>query len=185
MNIPSWIPDRLLRLFGIAPAPKVPHLHDDPVRTTPRGMARYADEYLQAAFDADHGLGHEEGFEVFAPMPVLHLTAHAIELALKAFLRHRGASLTALRLRYGHDLMKAYHRAVREGLLAHVQFDAGEIDALRVLNDLHFSRQLEYIVTGEKEMPIFGPISGFADKLVRAVAAEVGFNQVRLRGLVH
>ena len=44
-----------------------------------------------------------------------------------------------------------------------------------MLDDLYSSKQLEYIVTGTKAFPMFGPIESFAKKLNAAVAPLVGY----------
>jgi hypothetical protein len=42
-------------------------LHEDPERTTPLGLARYATEFFEAALAADDKLGRRAGYEVIAP----------------------------------------------------------------------------------------------------------------------
>ncbi len=59
-------------------------MKDDPERTTARGMARYAEEYHEAALGADEKLGTREGYEIVAPVPVLYLVGHSMELSLKS-----------------------------------------------------------------------------------------------------
>ena len=69
----------------------------DEERTSAFGLARYAREYFDCALAADKVVGQRTGYEVIAPAPVMYLVAHAIELALKSFLRHKDVSLKDLR----------------------------------------------------------------------------------------
>jgi len=49
--------------------------------------------------------------------------------------------------------------------------------SVEILDGLYSTKQLEYIVTGAKRFPIFGPVGSFAIKLFNAVAETVGFNK--------
>ena len=62
------------------------HAHEDPLRTTPIGMARYACEFMEAALAADEKMGATRGADrdIVAPIPVMFLVGQSIELALKA-----------------------------------------------------------------------------------------------------
>lgn len=173
------------RLYPRERTDQEPRMHEDPERTTPLGLIRYSDEFFQAALDVDAGMGREDGFEVHAPIPVLHLAAHSIELALKAYLVHRGVTLRKVRSKFGHDINKCLRKAEQLGLLTHVEFSHGEMEAISFLSELHLTRQLEYIVTGSKVFPIFGPVSTFTDKLIHAVAPLVGYRYARNHGFVH
>ena len=55
-------------------------------KTTPIGYARYANEFLEAALVTDEKMGSRKGYETFAPIPVMYLVGHSIELSLKSFL---------------------------------------------------------------------------------------------------
>ena len=61
-------------------------MHNDPLRTTPLGMIRYAHEFMEAALAVDEKMGSKPGFEIVAPIPALYLLGHSIELSLKAYL---------------------------------------------------------------------------------------------------
>jgi len=153
----------------------VTHVHEDPARTTPIGLARYAQEFLRASLKADDGMGGGREHDFVAPIPVLYLAGHSIELALKSFLLHKGVTLRELRVKYGHDLGRSFKKAKELGLLGHAKFEDVELGAFAVLDDLYSSKQLEYIVTGTKAFPMFGPIESFAKKLNAAVAPLVGY----------
>jgi hypothetical protein len=67
-------------------------------------------------------------------------------------------------------------KAKELGLNAHVRLDDGEQQALAVLNELYSTKQLNYIVTGAKEFPVFGPIQSVNVKLLDAICPLVGYS---------
>ncbi len=149
-------------------------MHDDPKRTTPVGLARYAREFFDCALAADDKVGRRPGYEIIAPIPVMYLVGHSIELCLKSYLAFRGVPLRALRTKkYGHDLVKCLKKAKELGLSTHVELDEGDLHALKVLNELYSKKQLNYIVTGEKEFPVFGPIETVGKKLLDTICPLV------------
>lgn len=152
-----------------------PAVHDDTTRTTSIGLCRYACEFLEAALAADSKMGRRDGFEIVAPVPVLFLVGQSIELALKAFLLSRGVSLRKLRYDYGHNLHRSLRKAKELGLSALVELAADELSTIEVLDALYSSKQLQYIVTGAKTFPMFGPLQRAALRLVHAVGNDVGF----------
>lgn len=152
-----------------------PALHEDPTRTTPIGVLRYASEYLEAALAADDKMGSKAGYEVVAPIPVLFLVGQSIELSLKAFLLSEGVSLRKLRYKYGHELHRSLRKAKELGLSNLVELSEEEQSVIELLNQLYSSKQLQYIVTGAKTFPSFGPLEKAALKLCHAVGAKVGY----------
>lgn len=151
-------------------------MQEDPGRTTAVGLARYAREFFAAALTADDKLGTKPGYEIVAPVPVLYLVGHSIELCLKSYLVFHGVPLKDLKTKkFGHDLEKSLKKAKELGLNNHVEFEDGELHALRVLNELYSTKQLNYIVTGFKQFPVFGVIESFCRKLLDAVCPAVGY----------
>jgi hypothetical protein len=150
--------------------------HEDPDRTTTLGMARYGYEFLEAAFAVDSTVGHREGHEIIAPIPVLYLVGHSIELTLKAFLLHHGVTLKELR-GFSHNLSASFERAVEFGLNEVVDFEEPQVVAFKILDELYSTKQLEYIETGAKQFPSFGPLELFAVKLFNAIGPIAGFNK--------
>lgn len=150
-------------------------IYDDPNRTTPIGLCRYACEFLEAALAADGKMGHRDGFEIVAPIPVLFLVGQSIELVLKAFLLSRGVPLRKLRYDYGHNLHRSLRKAKELGLPTLVELAPDELSTIEVLDGLYSSKQLQYIVTGAKTFPMFGPLQRAALRLVHAVGNDVGF----------
>ena len=53
--------------------------------------------------------------------------------------------------------------------------DDFEIDVLGYLNTLYQSKQLNYIQSGGKQLPMFGPLQTLATKLVEGVSKELGW----------
>jgi hypothetical protein len=152
-------------------------LHDDPEKTRPNGLARYANDFLKAAVGADQTFGMEPGYEIFAPIPVLYLIGHSMELSLKAYLLYRGVTLRELRRHYGHNLHKCLKKAKELGLLDVVKLDDDEQSTFEVLAALYSTKQLEYIVTGEKEFPITGSLYSASRKLLDGICPLVGFDR--------
>lgn len=150
-------------------------LHEDPARTKPIGLARYAADFFDAAIAADDVLGHRTGYEITAPVPVMFLVGQAIELALKAFLLHRGVELRQLRYDYGHELHRALKKAKELGLYKLVPLTTEEEAMVELLNTLYASKQLQYIVSGPKTYPVFGPLEAVARKLVFGIGPVVGY----------
>ena len=151
-------------------------MYNDPERTSAIGMARYAFEFLEAARTVDDKIGSQHGYEIVPPIPVLYLAGHSIELSLKAYLLSRAVTLRDVR-QLGHSLHFCFRKAKELGLLDIVQFSGQEMGAVEILDGLYSTKQLEYIVTGAKHFPIFGPVESFAIKLFNAVAEVVGFDK--------
>lgn len=147
-------------------------------RTTSIGLARYAKEFLEAALAVDDSVGMREEYQRIPPIPVLYLIGHSIELTLKAFLVHKGMVVSELRSKnYGHDLMKCWEKSIELGLGDIYTFTSDDTEIIRLLNTLYSKKQLEYIVTGYKEFPVFGPLHKLAVSLVNTIGPSVGFNR--------
>ena len=149
-------------------------MHDDPSRTSPIGLATFATEFFECSLAADDKLGEKRGFELLAPIPVMYLIGHSIELILKSYLLHSGVSLRDLRKNYGHDLEKCLTDSLKMGLGEYVKFDKTEMSAFTVLNELYLNKQLNYSVTGAKKYPVFGQIEGVCRKLLSVIRPIVG-----------
>ena len=150
---------------------------DNPERTTATGLARFAQDFLEASRSAADGMGRGNKHFSVTPVPVIYLVGHSIELSLKSFLLNLGVSLRDLRLEYKHDLGKLLVAARELGLEQHVQFEEVELGAFEVLNDLYSTKQLEYIVTGYRVFPQLDPIEAFAKKLCEAISPLVGLTR--------
>jgi hypothetical protein len=151
------------------------HIHEDASRTTPVGLARFATEFMEAALAADDKMGLKLGFESVAPTPVMFLVGQAIELALKAYLLAQGESLRSLRRDYGHELHRSVRKCKELGFQPLLQLSEEEAKVLALLDALYSSKQLQYIVTGSKVYPMFGPLQRVALKLIHGAGAHVGY----------
>lgn len=138
-------------------------------------MARYATEFFEAALAADNKLGKKDGYEIFAPIPVMFLIGQSIELALKAYLLAKGVELRKLRRDYGHELYRSLRKAKELGLADVVELSTEEENVLALLDALYSTKQLQYIVTGAKTFPAFGPLESVARKLVYGIAPVAGY----------
>mgnify|MGYP006281666269 FL=1 len=147
-----------------------------PGSTPPEGLLYYSREFLASALAADDVLGMRPGFEIAAPVPVMYQVGHSIELALKAYLLRHGVSLRDLKRpgKFGHDLEACFRKAKELGLLSFVDFTDVEVGAMRALNALYHSRQLNYFVAGPKQVPAFGSVQSFCEKLIAGVAKGFG-----------
>ena len=138
-------------------------------------MARFAAEFMEAALAADDKMGEKDGYEIVAPVPVMFLVGQAVELALKAFLLSKGVNLHKLRRKYGHELHRSLRKSKELGLEQIVQLSDEEHSALALLDDVYSTKQLQYIVTGPKTYPVFGPLERAALKLIHGIGNEVGY----------
>lgn len=151
-------------------------MHNDPTRTTPFGLIRYAHDFYDSARALQDQLGRETRFNLVSPMPSMYLIGHSIELAFKAYLLNHLLTLQDLRSnRYGHDLAACQDKANELGLKELAFFEPQESAAFNLLHDLYSTKQLEYIVTGTKSMPLFELVEDYARKLIRAVSKDVGY----------
>ncbi|MCL4182793.1 MAG: hypothetical protein KJ011_05025 [Burkholderiaceae bacterium] len=144
-------------------------------RTTARGLARYAYEYLEAAILVDETIGARAGGECVSPIPAYYLASHSIELTLKAFLRHRGLTVRELRLKYGHSLKACYRKAKELGLFDVFRQHENDEAALHLLAEINNAHELRYIRTGFKTFPSWAIVEPFAVRLHQAVAPLVGY----------
>ena len=146
----------------------------DQDRTSAVGLARYARDYYEAAEAADDVLGNKPGYEMSAPAPVMYLVAHAIELVLKAYLRHCGQSVRDIK-KLSHGLVGCWKAAVDLGLNDHMTLTDQEVETLRLISRLHASTELRYIQTGYKVRPSYGPLQELAERLLDAICPVVGY----------
>lgn len=124
---------------------------------------------------ADDKLGKKEGYEIVAPIPVMFLVGQSIELALKAYLLAKGVELRKLRRDYGHELHRSLRKAKELGLADVVTLSDEEENVLVLLDALYSTKQLQYIITGAKTFPVFGPLESAARKLVYGIAPVAGY----------
>lgn len=66
-------------------------------------------------------------------------------------------------------------KAKEIGLASIVELTDEDIDTIEILDELYSPKQLQYIVTGGKTFPGFGPLERVARKLLLSIGPEVGF----------
>lgn len=151
-------------------------MHFNTNRTTPIGLSRYAREFFDCAMTAYNSTKVKPGHEIITPVPILYLAGHSIELSLKSFLVYKGVLLKDLPTnKYGHNLLKCLKKAKELGLDSIVNLNNVEMQMLELLNELYCSKQLNYIVTGSKQYPLFGPIQKACQKLLEGIGPKVGY----------
>ena len=132
-------------------------------RTNSMGLWTYAKDYLDAGFAVATSVPR-----ALAPTPAYYLYCHAIELALKAYLRGTGASITDLK-RIGHDLTKAYKTALRIGLKDICELIPEQVEAIILVNPIYSKKEFEYIKVGAKTLPNINVLQGTAGSLIYAI----------------
>ena len=131
-------------------------------RTTPLSLWSFARDFLDAA----RLVGVSSRHEISAPH--YYLLGHATELTLKAFLLANGIAVHDLKKKIGHDLEKAFDRAVEFNLSKHVTVTLEEEKSLRLLNTTYRPKEHEYVVTGFRELPRPALIVSLVEKVLDA-----------------
>jgi hypothetical protein len=143
-------------------------------------MLRYAIEFYAAAVATDAAIGDTAGYEITAPTPVNYLMGHSIELGLKAYLLQQGVGLGRIH-KIGHRLRVAYDEAREHGLDDQFPPESVDVPVLDALDALYSDKQFEYIETGPKTFPVFGPLKHFARELLLGVTKAIPEGELLLR----
>lgn len=127
---------------------------------TPHGFLKHAQEFFVAA---DLVLGKTEDVS----LPAYFLLGRSIELALKAFLLHKGMRISELRRKeFGHNLRALLAKAREQGLEGHIDIENIEIGVIDLLSYDYAEKRLEYRVTkGTYYLPLLPDVWGVARKL--------------------
>ena len=129
-------------------------------RTTSFGLLRYANEYQRASV-----VVKEQDNASVVPYMLL---AHSLELALKAYLRTRGATLDELRL-LGHSLPDL-HREALDRSIGRLWPQAAELlPTLELLDAANHRQGLRYIITGVTHYPDWTAATSLAEGLIAAL----------------
>jgi len=168
--------------------PNAAEIADQNARTTSLGLIGRAVEHYAcsvAAFEAvsdGHSTWSPSGqMGSVAPDGANHLFAMAIEVALKAFLREKGLDVHELKMQFGHNLIKLFERAEREGMAA---LNVNDRALLSLLNDLFLSREFEFTVTGSRRFPTFDALRGIACQIFDEVFDAIPLSRNFLNGKV-
>ena len=125
--------------------------HDHAQREAALALWRYAHDYLRAAqaLCRQHRIGC-----VDSQVPY-HLVAQGIEFALKAYLRAKGVSMTALRAALGHSLSRALEQSEARGM---PRLPVGYRSAIEKLSICHRDTQFVHLETAEDAFPDIDPL---------------------------
>jgi hypothetical protein len=103
--------------------------------------------------------------------PIYHLHGQSVEVALKAFLRSRGASDDYLSRKIKHNLHKALRRAEAKGLL--VNLDDRQCVVFDELAERHGDHSFRYPETGlARRLPIHD-VAALTQTIIAAVKPHV------------
>lgn len=114
-------------------------------RTTARGFLNYAHEYY-ASYELIQKQ-HPKITDFFAVK--FYLLCHSLELVMKAWLRHKGATYNELK-GFSHDLEKIMVVLHDKHKLL---FDARSQQMISLVNQLYSKKEFEYSLRGAKTVP--------------------------------
>ena len=115
---------------------------DETQRTTALAFWRYAHDYLRVA----RALADQHKLRPCESQAVYHLAAQGLEFALKAFLRAKGLSASALQSDVGHSLVEALQRS---GALGLPELPAASQACIETLAPHHQRAQFIYVDAGD------------------------------------
>lgn len=129
-------------------------------RTTAFGLLHYAHQYQRASI-----LVMEEDSRSVVPYMLI---AHALELALKAYLRTRGAAMGDLK-KARHSLPKLHDDAMKKGLGTLWPPAADLLVTLQILESANDQQAPRYIVTGIASRPNWTVVTLQAEGIIDAL----------------
>lgn len=121
-------------------------------RTSARGLLNYAHEYF-AGYELIQK--QEPGPTAYFAVKY-YLLCHALELTMKAWLKHNGATYTDLK-KLGHDLEKIMAVLHDEHRLL---FDARSQAMITLVNQHYSQKEFEYALRGAKSVPVITDLAG-------------------------
>jgi hypothetical protein len=127
-------------------------------RTTSLALLEHAKDFIEAADVLD-----VPGYQHLRP--TYYLYGHGIELALKAFLRGAGMSISDMK-KIGHDLERAVEEANKLSLRDHCVLESNDLDAINLLNVYYRAKEFEYTVAGSKTVPQTSQLGRIARQLL-------------------
>lgn len=137
-------------------------------RVSARGMIRYAHEYLQA-----YRIIKEKYPKTIDLYQVkFYLLCHAIELAFKAYLRHKRYTVIQLR-GYGHDLEKLLLEMYQKHKIL---LSKSWAEDLSQINAYYKTKQFEYFQTGYKQLVDIQNLENLTSKLIDMFGFKINNN---------
>lgn len=152
---------------------------------SPRGLCTEAIDFRTAARDALDA--HIKRASLTSPLPsdsscvllqlnpsslvVYYFFLHAIELALKSYLRQvEAVTLKELRgWEFGHDISRLIDVALENGICDQCSLEESHIGALRCLSPLYKDKRFEYFRLGLISLPPIELIANAADGLIDGI----------------
>ncbi len=151
---------------------------------SPCGFLTAAREFQVVAKDALSA--HTKGTAEYSPLSehppfvlendppsvaVFYNFCHAIELALKAFIRQQEAlRLSELRSRrFGHKISRLLEVAIENGLRDECRLTEAQIEHIHAVSDLYSSKGLEYFRLGRIQLPPIAEIRDATSALVEGL----------------
>lgn len=134
-------------------------------RTSAHGLLDYAHEYY-ASYELIQSQ-HPKLIEYFAVK--YYLLCHSLELTMKAWLRHRGATYTQLK-KLGHDLEKIMTVLYEKHQLL---FGAESQAMIRLVNQHYSQKEFEYSLKGTKTVPEITDLAGTVHLLISKARFDI------------
>ncbi|MCE2745636.1 MAG: hypothetical protein LW710_06985 [Burkholderiales bacterium] len=130
-----------------------------PINSTAAGLMLDSLEFFKAS---ELVLNRTSGVS----LPAYFLLGRSIELSLKAFLIHCGASAEETKI-FRHNLVKLLSEATSRGLENHVSLEQSEVAALDLLSKEYLATRLSYRDTGSTYyLPCIDLTESAAKKLI-------------------
>lgn len=150
----------------------------------PRGLLTAARDFQEVAEDALSA--HTKRAVEYSPLiehspsvleldppsvAVFYNFCHAIELALKAYIRQQDVlPLSELRSRrFGHDISRLLEVAIENGLRDECRLTESQIEHIHAVSDLYSSKGLEYFRLGFIQLPPIAEIRDATSALVEGL----------------
>lgn len=142
---------------------------EDIDRSPPIGVFLSGEAFLKSAKHLHSSLEAKE-LRLKFDMPVYYLYCHAIELALKAFLRAKGLSAEKLASReYGHRLQVVWNECKDQGLTFDPITGGFVEQCIELLHPYAVTYEFRYIKVGSKELPVLDAVRSTAEDVFAAV----------------
>jgi len=138
-------------------------------RTTPKGLMRYAWDYLRVYDFILIAKKTIKDTELIAPR--YFLLCHAIELGIKAFLKYKGASHDDLK-KIGHDLEHLLDE-IREK--HNIVVDKDSYIRIMMVNAYYKEKNFEYSLMGYKELPSLEKLRSVTKIILSKLSSKIDF----------
>ncbi|WP_322514622.1 hypothetical protein SR870_16485 [Rhodopseudomonas palustris] len=142
-------------------------------RSPPIAILLSAESFLKSAQHLRNGTV-SGNLKLRFEMPVYYLYSHAIELALKSFLRTKGFDMKQLSSRkYGHQLNVLWDECLKHGLKLHpIRRDCTE-QLIELLDPFATRYEFRYVITGFKQLPQLHAVDAEVTSLIASVKLDV------------